>query len=430
MRVKPQLWSRPSSAVTQLLPTRVTAGDGGLHRFRRVLAPAAALVVAAALWWPAVHLFFRAELADYRAPTGVAPKAGALAARHLRIWLGPRFRAHEVQEMRQRNPEWDFMSRTYFVLALANIALRDPAVKPDALEIMDLIIGLTLELELEHGHLYFLLDYAQGQWALQPPRSLFVDGEIALMLAARRLVAERADYAPLLRERVDLMAERLRRSSVLCAESYPDECWLFCNTVALAAIRLSDRLDGTDHRALLADWVTTAKAKLVEPRTGLLISVFDVEGAPLSAGPGPEGTSIWMAAHCLQVVDPAFAADQYGRARRELGRSFLGFGYSREWPAGAAKTAMDVDSGPVIPLLGASASASGLAILGAASFDDHAYLGRLLTALNLAGFPRERDGELQYLASNPVGDAVLLYALVCGPLWQRALAAPAGGATP
>ena len=31
-----------------------------------------------------------------------------------------------MAKMQKRNPEWDFMSRTYFVLALANMALRDP----------------------------------------------------------------------------------------------------------------------------------------------------------------------------------------------------------------------------------------------------------------------------------------------------------------
>ena len=39
-----------------------------------------------------------------------------------------------------------------------------------------------------------------------------------------------------------------------------------------------------------------------------------------------------MTAHCLQLIDEEFAADQYRRARKELGRELLGFGYAREWP--------------------------------------------------------------------------------------------------
>ena len=34
----------------------------------------------------------------------------------------------------------------------------------------------------------------------------------------------------------------------------------------------------------------------------------------------------------LQIVDEAFARGQYKLDRQHLGRSFLRFGYSREWP--------------------------------------------------------------------------------------------------
>jgi len=43
-----------------------------------------------------------------------------------------------------------------------------------------------------------------------------------------------------------------------------------------------------------------------------------------------------------------------------------------------------------------------------------------MTSLNAAGFPVRKNGTLRYQASNPVGDAVLLYALVQGPLWEKA----------
>ena len=62
--------------------------------------------------------------------------AGSVAAADLKT--GPvELREVELRNMQKTNPEWDFMSRTFFVLALANMSLRDPAVKPQALEIMD-----------------------------------------------------------------------------------------------------------------------------------------------------------------------------------------------------------------------------------------------------------------------------------------------------
>ena len=80
---------------------------------------------------------------------------------------------------------------------------------------------------------------------------------------------------------------------------------------------MSDRLDGTDHSAFFQRWLRTAKQKLVDPGTGLLVSSFTLEGRPQD---GPEGSSIWMSAHCLQLIDEDFAADQYRRAKKELGR--------------------------------------------------------------------------------------------------------------
>src|SRR5690606_6498001 len=121
----------------------------------------------------------------------------------------------------------------------------------------------------------------------------------------------------------------MRAGPALCAESYPNECWLFCNTTALAALRMADALDGTDHSDLLAEWTARARDGLVDERTGLLIAYCNYEGATLE---GPEGSSIWWSAHCLQLIDESFARDQYARARRELGRTLCGFGYAREWP--------------------------------------------------------------------------------------------------
>ena len=39
-------------------------------------------------------------------------------------------------------------------------------------------------------------------------------------------------------------------------------------------------------------------------------------------------------------------------------------------------------------------------------------------SLRLAAFPIQQDESLRFAASNPVGDAVLLYSLTQGPLWS------------
>jgi hypothetical protein len=391
----------------------------GLTRARRIALGLSALAIAATIWLPCMHLLFVPRLDDVLREEGIPPGARALAARHLRPWSGTgvdRRGAPELARMRVSNAEWDFMGRTFLVLSLANMALRDSAGQRRYLETMDQIIDDTLALERERGIFHFLMDYARRRpFVQQPPRSIFVDGEIALMLGARRLVQERTSYGTRHRQRVALMVNRMQAGPVTCAESYPDECWIFCNAAALAAIKIADALDGTDHAAFFTAWLRSARRALFDRSTGLLNSSFTLDGRVKD---GPEGSSIWFAAHCLQLIDPVLAREQYERSRRELGRTILGFGYAREWPRGWPGPP-DIDSGPIVPGLEASPGSSGLALVGAAAFGDHGYYTRLAASLSFAAFPVERDGWLRYAASNQVGDAVVLYSMVLGPLWAK-----------
>ena len=379
----------------------------------------ASFLLALALWLPAVHLVYRPSLHEITPPAAGAPapaKARRLAARHLALWSDPAARAREIERMRRSNAEWDFMGRSFLVWALANMALAEPEQRPALLAAIDAILDETLALERREGVYHFLMPYARRrEFVMQPVRSQFTDGEIALMIALRRLVEDKEELRAPLAERVAAMTARMEKSPTLSAESYPDECWTFCNTVALAAIRASDVLDGTDHEALFRRWIEVARDKLTDPTTGLLVSSYTLDGKTLD---GPEGSSLWVDAHMLEVIDHELAADQYARAKRALAGEVVGFGYAREWPASRRGPA-DVDSGPPVPLLDASAGSSGLAFVGAATFGDTEWLASLHTTLDFAAFPTEAGGGLRYAAGNATGDAVLLYSMVMGPAWAR-----------
>jgi len=387
-----------------------------MSRIKRILAGLAALVLASILWLPCLHFVFTRPVSEFRQPQGLSPRAKELAARHLHLWNDPALRRQELERMRASNAEWDFMGRSFLVWSLANMSLRDPASRPLYLRTMDQIIDETLRLEKQEGMYFFLMPYARaGRYVTQPAHSLFLDGEIALMLVARRVVEEKPEYKPLLAERVDGMVERFRQSPNMILESYPNECWMFDHCVALDAIKMADYLDGSDHSALIRDWIAVAKQKLVHRESGLLISSFMTDGTPLA---GPEGSSLWMVAHCLQLLDEDFARDQYQHARKELGEITLGFGYAHEWPK-SWKGEADIDSGPIIPVFDISAGSSGMAPIAASAFHDDEFLKSLAATLDFAAFPSRTGGRLKYCASNQVGDAALLYAATLGPLWQK-----------
>ena len=339
-----------------------------------------------------------------------------LAAARLWPWEGgPR---DELQRIHRANPEYDFMSRTFLAMALGDLTLTEPdRWRERALTALDAILADTLSTLEREGPAAFSMSY----WRLGSTttgRSLFIDGELLLMIGIRRLLEDRPDR----RRQAEALARHvvtaMTRSKLLCAESYPDECWTFCNTLALAALRLHDRLGQTDHSGLAKRWVRSARTRLLHPETGSLISSFKLDGTPKD---GPEGSTLWLTTHALRAIDPDFAASQYALARRHLGRIAAGFGWAREWPVGHEGTA-DVDSGVVVPGLEASPSSSGLAILASRSFGDQAFTNALLASLSLGASPVFEDGRLRFAASNAVGDSVILAGLTAGPLW-RALGA-------
>ena len=372
------------------------------------------LMVTAALWAPAA------------AGAQVPDEAVKLFTRFETLWADPAALGDEIRAIRTLNPEWDFMHRTFLVLATVNLALADAIDDDRALALVDRVINDTLEREREGGLHHFLMAYSKaGPWIADPPRSQFVDGEIAMMLAARRVLRDAPEHRTLHRSRIEIITRRMAASPTRSAESYPDECWTFCNTIALAAIHVGDLLDGTDHDGLLRDWIRAAERLLTDQASGLLISAYTLEGRPTSSGAGPEGSTIWLVAHMLQVVAPELARDQYDRARKALGRTLLGLGWSLEWLP-AAGVEPDIDSGGLVPGILASTSASGLALIASRAFGDTAYHDALRRSLALAG-PTEENGQLRYAASNLVGDAVILYGLVNGPLWEVILRRGARG---
>jgi hypothetical protein len=238
---------------------------------RQTLLPLTLLCVFSLTWPRVLAAFYAPEVEPVLDRASVHPLAAGLARHQLGVWSSQPPGASAART-REANPEWAFMGRTFLAWSAANLALREPARKTEHLAAMDQLIARTLELEARHGFRSFLMAYGQGDgYVARPARSLFVDGEVALMIALRRLVEDRPGDKALLQARLAVMAQTLRASPLIAAESYPDECWTFDHANAMAAFRIADVLDGTNHSVLIADWLRVAKERLVDPATGLLV---------------------------------------------------------------------------------------------------------------------------------------------------------------
>lgn len=389
-------------------------------------------MLATCAWIPCAHLFF--------APRTAADDEATIAAMRTKVL------AHDMSEqarMRRDNPEWDLMGRLYLGLAFANRAASQPdgdEGRVSAARDVAALDALLADTESElgrGGQGTFMLPYKDAKpWVSADARSVFVDGEVLFLEAARALAAK-APPGERAKARAAAIAHAMKESPTLSAESYPDEAWTFCNTTALAALATFDAASleanvpgameaAREHDALAASWVSRARVRLTDPATGLLVTSYTRAGRVLQ---GPEGSSVFMVVHSLRFVDDALARDQYARAKESLVHDVAGFGYAEEWPRGEASGA-DIDSGPIVPIFHASAGASGLSILSAHAMEDHVTANALERSLSFVGFP-EQDSEgrsVRYLAGNPLGDALVVYARSFGPVLRRVNARKASAA--
>jgi len=351
------------------------------------------------------------------AAADLSARRDALLSDQVAEWTDPTRRDAVTASLRRFNPEWDFMHRTFLVLALAETSLEAPSRQAELLPVMDAILADTLAQVEAHGQRWYLMSYVDRMPFLDPSgKSLFVDGEVGLMLGARRLVSQDARWADLHRALNQDMAARFDRSPALLPESYPDEAWLFCVTNALVSMRMGDVLDGkADYTPLIDRWTGQAKARLVETESGMLGSEFTWRG---EMHDGPEGSSIWLVATNLLLLDEGFAREQYAAAKAALYHDIAGLGYATEWGRGW-KGPQDVDSGPIVPVIDASASSSGFAILAAHAFDDGSALSALSRSLGMAFWAARHAPGFEEIADNEVGNAVIARGLAFGSLWAE-----------
>ena len=108
---------------------------------RPILRTAIFFLVSSAVWLPNAHRFFEVDRSRVAATLAHAPEPNA-------------------DPMRAVNPEWDFMSRTFTVLALANRALDRADEQGELVSKMDRIVDGVLREERERGQTHFMMGYA------------------------------------------------------------------------------------------------------------------------------------------------------------------------------------------------------------------------------------------------------------------------------
>ncbi|RNL82441.1 hypothetical protein [Halostreptopolyspora alba] len=192
--------------------------------------------------------------------------------------------------------------------------------------------------------------------------------------------------------------------------AYPGQAWPVDSVVAVAALRQDDRLRGTDgHESTVRRW-SRAVGDRLDPDTGLI--PHSVDAATGEATEGARGSSQSLLLRFLAEIDPEWAARDYRAFRSRFGSDVGVVPGIREHPVGDDSPG-DVDSGPLV--LGLSASASAVTLGDAVLFADEPTAADLTGLAEAAGMAVELGGRRRYLGGAlPVGDAFLVWSLTAG----------------
>jgi hypothetical protein len=335
----------------------------------------------------------------YRSAQSTASVVAQL--RHLRGEL----RSGAGEDMQRQFPEGYFFSHVLYGLTWLDVARSDADRRHEALRearwALDRLDGregrAPFDADLRPGYGVFYVGWSSrlrgGVIELSGPEA----PEVARFVAdCDALAAAFTDDGPFL-------------------EAYPGQAWPVDSTVAVAALRLHDRLLGPRFGPVVDRWVAEARRR-VDPGTGLL---------PHRAAPrveGARGSSQSVIQRFLPEIDPDWAESQYRRFRRLFVVTRLGQPGVREYPPGEGG-AGDVDSGPLV--LGVSASASVVTMGAARAHGDDALAGPLTALGEAVGMPLRFGSTKSYLLGMmPIGDAFLAWSAATRPV------APLGGHYP
>ncbi|MEN6426828.1 MAG: hypothetical protein ABFE13_15820 [Phycisphaerales bacterium] len=196
---------------------------------------------------------------------------------------------------------------------------------------------------------------------------------INALTSYQKLLGDRK-YEELLRGQAESLAKELDESPHGLLDDYPGQCYPVDIVPAIAAIRRTDAVLGTDHSAFVARAIRGFEGERLDRNTGLPAYVVDSKtGRPKdsSRGVGLSFMLIWAAELWPQTAESWY--DKYERQFWQEGTWFAGF---REFPRDIDVgwlNLSDVDAGPVVGGYGVAASAFGMGAARVMGRMDQAY---------------------------------------------------------
>lgn len=196
------------------------------------------------------------------------------------------------------------------------------------------------------------------------------------------------------------ISEAIKTAKFDFLESYPQNAWQADNIICLASLSLHDKIYPPQYKTAIDNWLSQIKTHL-DTKTGLIPHAFESEwkkrleayiyneshSFATSKEPeytGARGSSQSLINCFLPDIDSVFAKDQFEKYKKYFIEYKFGLPAVREYPIGIDNDG-DVDSGPVI--MGIGASASIVAIRAMAENKDAAFYVPIRNCIEALGFP-------------------------------------------
>jgi hypothetical protein len=318
---------------------------------------------------------------------------------------GPPVRTDGWDENFQK-AEWPLMAVAYYAYGCAHLAQVDQTIRSEALAEARWAVEALQSRRLSG----FMEEHYGTPFADTPDRqgaSVFLHGHFLNAALRYRDASGDERFDPTIRR----VAEALRRAYASSPDgilsSYPTMFWLSDNFVALSGLARYGSAFDVDVSAAAERALRSVRAHYLEASTGLFATY--VKPKLRRADQGPRGISVMYGVVFLKDFAPAFARDQWARARTHLVRGAMGLAAVREFPLGQEGPA-DGDSGPVA--FGLGLSASGFAIPAAAAMGDLELGWSLMRAAAMLGAPVLEEDRLHYTVMPTVGQAVTFFGRV------------------
>jgi len=219
------------------------------------------------------------------------------------------------------------------------------------------------------------------------PYGAFYVGWSTYLLGKKLSVEKPAERAPaeveLFKQQCDIIAKDMETTTF--PVSYPGRAWPADAVLCISSLALHDRLYDPMYHDVIQRWLGHVQARL--DGNGLIPhEVIPATGKVVEEARG-SSQSLMLA--FLHEIDDEFFHDQFVRYKEKFFDSRMGLVGIREYPAGRYGLG-DVDSGPVILQMGASATIVGLYPI---SYTGDANTGKLYREIEALGLTRHVDDK-------------------------------------